>query len=138
MFDTLVFRDPFTGNYKPALAIEWSIPDQNTWVFTLRPDVRYHDGSRLTSADVKACIERVLALKGPPAPLWAALEAVETPDERTVRIRTRTPVGTMLANLALLYIAPASRVNAEGFFNNPVGTGPFKFVSWRRDAEIRL
>lgn len=138
IFDTLVFRDPFTGNYKPALAIEWSIPDQNTWVFTLRPDVRYHDGSRLTSADVKACIERVLALKGPPAPLWAALEAVETPDERTVHIRTRTPVGTMLANLALLYIAPASRVNAEGFFNNPVGTGPFKFVSWRRDAEIRL
>jgi peptide/nickel transport system substrate-binding protein len=138
IFDTLVVRDPATGEYRPALAVEWSTPDQNTWVFTLRPGVRYHDGSPLTSADVKACIERVVALKGPPAPLWAALEGVETPDERTVRIRTRTPVGTMLANLALLYIAPASRVNAEGFFNSPVGTGPFKFVSWRRDAEVRL
>jgi peptide/nickel transport system substrate-binding protein len=138
IFDALVNRDPASSAIVPALATEWQTPDPSTWVFTLRKGVRFHDGTEFTSADVKASLERILDQKGPVAPLFAAVDAVETPDPSTVRINTKTPVGTLLSSLTLVRIAPAARLSDEGFFNSPVGTGPFKVVAWRPDAELRL
>lgn len=138
IFDTLVVRDWKTGGYQPALASRWETPQPTTWVFTLRPDVRFHDGSPLTARDVKASLERLVNLKGPFAPLWAALEAVEAPNERTVQIKTKTPLGTTLANLSLLSILPADQMEREGFFGKPIGSGPFKVVSYRPDSELVL
>jgi peptide/nickel transport system substrate-binding protein len=138
VFDTLVSRDPASGNLLPRLATAWQTPDPTTWVFTLRKDAKFHDGTNVTSADVKASLERVITLKGPQAPLWAAVDTVETPDESTVQIKTKTPVGTLLANAVLVEIAPAAKVNTDGFFSKPIGSGPFKVVSWTPDADLRL
>jgi peptide/nickel transport system substrate-binding protein len=138
IFDTLVLRDAASGAIQPSLATTWQNPDPTTWVFTLRKDVKYHDGSDLTAADVKASIERVINLKGPAAPLWTAVESVEAPDPGTVRIKTKTPVGTLLANAVLLPIGPASKINVEGFWSKPIGSGPFKVASWTPDADLRL
>jgi peptide/nickel transport system substrate-binding protein len=92
----------------------------------------------VTAADVKATLERVINLKGPVAPLFAAVDAVETPDDSTVRIKTKNPVGTLAASTVLLPIAPAAKVNTDGFFSKPIGSGPFKFVSWSADADFKL
>src|SRR5690242_16338265 len=78
IFDTLVKRDPKSGEITPSLATGWTNPDPTTWIFTLRQGVKFHDGNPLTSADVKATVERVVAQKGPVAPLWAQLDTVET------------------------------------------------------------
>src|SRR5579875_1517703 len=126
IFDTLVVHDPRTRGYRPALAVKWETPDPATWVFTLRPGVRFHDGGALTARDVKASLERMIAQKGPFAPLWAAIDSVDAPADAAVRIKTKTPVGTMLANLSLLSILPAAAMNNAGFFNRPVGSGPFR------------
>ena len=138
IFDTMVARDPQSGDLVPRLATAWQNPEPTTWVFTLRDDAKFHDGASVTSADVKASLERMIEQKGPQAPLWAAVDAVEAPDPTTVRIRTKTPAGTMAANATMLPIGPADKVNADGFFSKPIGSGPFKFVSWVADGDMRL
>lgn len=136
VLDTLVGRDPATGELLPRLAISWEATDETTWTFTLREGVTFHDGSDFTSADVKASLERVLALEGPLAPLWDSVTSVETPDPLTVQIKTSEPVGTVPVSATLLFIGPAAAMDNEGFFNQPYGLGPFKFVSWTPDAEL--
>ncbi len=136
--DTLVIKDPMTGEYRPSLATKWENPDANTWVFTLRSGVMFHDGTMLTATDVKATLDRITKLKGPIAPLWATLDAVEAPDPTTVRLHFSAPLGTVLANAALLNILPASKVDTDGFFQKPVGSGPFRVVTYKPDAELTL
>jgi peptide/nickel transport system substrate-binding protein len=138
VLDTLVGRDAATGNLVPKLALSWEAPDATTWVFKLRPGVKFHDGSDFTAADAKASLERIIAQKGPVAPLYASVETIETPDPMTLRLKTKQPVGTIPASATLVTVAPATQVNTDGFFNKPIGTGPFKFVSWRADADMRV
>ena len=138
IFDQLVTKDPVTGDYKPLLATKWETPDPQTWVFTLRPDVKFHDGSPVTSADVKATLDRVAQQKGPIQPLWATLTAVETPDPLTARMKFSAPIGTVLASAALLHILPAAKINQDGFFNKPIGSGPFKVNTFKPDDSLTL
>lgn len=138
IFDTLVVRDVDSGDYKPSLATKWETPTPTTWVFTLRSGVKFHDGTPLGAKDVKASLAYLVAKKGPLAPLWAALDTVETPDDTTVRITTKTPLGTVLANVALLAVAPADRVGQDAFYQKPVGSGPFKVASYKPDSELVL
>jgi peptide/nickel transport system substrate-binding protein len=138
VMDALVGRDPATSSLVPRLATSWEAPDPTTWVFKLRQGVKFHDGSDFTANDVKASLERIIAQKGPVAPLFAAVEAIETPDPQTVLLKTKQPVGTIPASATLLTVGPAAAINSDGFFNKPIGTGPFKYVSWRADADLRI
>lgn len=137
VMEPLVKRDPSTAKLVPWLATEWKTPDPKTWVFTLR-NASYTDGSKLTSADVKASVERVIALKGALAPQFAKVVSIDTPDDSTVRITTSDPVGTLVSNMALVPIAPAKQIGQSDFFNKPIGTGPFKVTSWSPGADLRL
>ena len=137
IMEPLVRREPVNGNLVAALATGWKNPDPTTWSFTLR-DAKFHDGSKVTPADVKASLERVIALKGALAPQFAAVDTITALDAATVQIKTKTPVGTLLANMAMVPIAPAAQLSTTGFFNKPIGSGPFKVVSWSADADLRL
>lgn len=136
VLDTLVARDPETGDLLPSLATSWEAVTETSWRFSLREGVKFHNGSDFSSNDVKASLERVLELKGPLAPLWAAVASVEAPDPLTVVINLNEPVGTVPVSATLLFIGPAAAMTDEGFFNQPYGLGPFKFVSWTPDAEL--
>jgi peptide/nickel transport system substrate-binding protein len=138
IMEPLVRRDAANGNLVPALATEWKNPDPTTWTFSLRKEAKFHDGSPVTSADVKTIVERVIGLKGAAAPLFAQVDTIAAPDESTVQFKTKAPVGTLLASLTMVPIAPGAKVNQEGFFNKPIGSGPFKVVSWSPDADLRL
>lgn len=138
VMEPLVRRDAATGDLVKVLATDWKNPDPNTWIFTLRTDAKFHDGSKVTAADVKASVERVITLKAALAPQFAQVDAIATPDESTVQIKTKTPVGTLLASMALVPVAPAAQVNERGFFSKPIGSGPYKVVSWSPDADLRL
>lgn len=136
IFDSLVTRTD--DGFEPHVAAEWTQPDENTWVFTLA-DVSYHDGTPVTAADVKACIENIAAGTTPQAALWGALDGVEATDEKTVTITTSSPVGTMLSNLSLISIVPADSVdNADFFANAPVGSGPFEVESFTASDHLIL
>ena len=136
VLDTLVTRDPETGDLIPSLATSWEATSETSWQFNLREGVTFHDGSEFTSEDVKASLERVLELEGPLAPLWALVDTVEAPDPLTVVINTTEPMGTAPVNASLLFIGPAAGIYEEGFWNEPVGLGPFTFVSWVPDSEL--
>lgn len=138
IFDTLVIRDEESGDYLPSLATGWENPDPTTWVFTLRDDATFHDGAQVVAADVVASLNYLLEAQGPLAPLWAALDTIEAPDDATVQIKTTTPLGTILANVALLSVAPADKVNQDGFFNLPIGSGPFRVTAYEPDQELVL
>ncbi|WP_326826485.1 ABC transporter substrate-binding protein [Streptosporangium sp. NBC_01756] len=136
IYDTLVARDG--DKTVPGLATSWRQPDEKTWEFTLRDDVTFHDGTKLASADVKASLERLAASDGPQKPLWAALDTVEAPDPRTVKITTKDPVGTLLVNLTLAFILPAAQLGKAGFFRRPVGSGPFAVESFTPSSQLLL
>jgi peptide/nickel transport system substrate-binding protein len=143
IYDTLVEPD-MEGNIIPALASSWQISEDSlTWTFTLRRDMTFHNGDKLTSGDVKATLERVMdkATASPRASDFAAIKSVETPDDYTVVLRLSAPAVPLLATLASGWgaILPRSLIQAgHDFASKPVGTGPFVFKEWVRDNKIVL
>ena len=119
------------------LAESWRVsPDRLTYTFTLRPNVLFHDGSKLTSADVKASYERITH---PPAGVvsarkvdYAAIGSIDTPDPRTVVFHLQWPEAAMLANFAspwnCIYSAAKLAADPQLPKTQILGTGPFVFV----------
>jgi len=139
-YNTLLRIDPTdrTGT-RPVgdLADSWTIsPDGLTYTFKLRPGVRFHDGSPMTSRDVKASYDKIIfptggvisARKG----TYQVVEAVEAPDAQTVRFRLKWPETSFLVNLASpfswIFKADILARDMRWYETNVMGTGPFKFV----------
>ena len=144
MFDTLYAFDR-KGNMVPRLATAYKISDDKLeYRFTLRPDVTFHDGTRMTAADVKYSLERILdpATKSTRRPNFLPVVAgVEAPDDKTVVIKLKVPDGAFLNKVAgFLYIVPKkyteSLPSPEAFAKAPVGTGPFKFVEQKVGQQV--
>jgi peptide/nickel transport system substrate-binding protein len=135
--DSLVRRTP-DGELVPRLATEWTTTDENTWVFTLRDDATFHDGTPVTAADVVASVERIIALDGPAAPQWERLVSVEAIDDTTVQFNTSEPLGTLPTVLAVTWIGPAAGISEDGFWDKPIGSGPFMVDTFAPDETLRL
>ncbi|MGP1614061.1 MAG: ABC transporter substrate-binding protein, partial [Pollutimonas bauzanensis] len=147
LFDPLVRTD---ANAKPvpSLAESWQV-DGDVWTFKLRPDVKFADGSPFTSEDVLFTYARVPKVPNSPSSYslyLSSVEKVEAPDPLTVRITTKGPSPVLLPNLSMVPImskkaasgpAPEGKTTVElNRGDGLVGTGPYKFVSWKRGAEI--
>src|SRR5262245_27145883 len=138
VFDTLLRRRP-DGTLHPALATDWKQTAPTTWQFTLRTDVRWHDGTRFTSVDAKYSIDRTFDPSVKAArilgPWWRqGLKRTEAPDATTLIIHTRWPDPLVPARLAtcagpMVPWAYIDRVGFKGFDERPVGSGPLRFVS---------
>ncbi len=132
MFDALIKRN-LEGNFAPGLATSWENPDPLTWNFALREGVKFHNGEEFTSESVAFTINRILDPESTtPAlrPLLIDIESVETPDEKTVVIKTKVPFGPMLNNLSMLMMLPPEYAATDEYLEKPVGTGPFQLVDW--------
>lgn len=136
IFDTLVRRQG--DSYVPALATSWSRPDPQTWVFKLRNDVTFHDGTKLTAKDVVASIKRATSTTTNLSALWTSVSSAEATDDTTVTVKTKGPLGTMLVNLTLLFIPPGDKLGDPTFFRKPVGSGPYKVDSFTPSGKLSL
>ncbi len=143
IYDTLAEPD-MSGRIVPALAERWEVSDDAlTWTFYLRKGVVFHNGDKLTSKDVKATLERLTdkATASPKAKEFAAITAIETPDDTTVVLKLKEPLSPLLASLASGWGAILPKRLIDGghdFANQPVGTGPFRLKNWVRDSQIVL
>jgi peptide/nickel transport system substrate-binding protein len=149
LFDTLVTYHDETTELVPALAERWETSDDGlVWSFYLRSGVKFHDGTPLNSEAVKVSLERLIVPDHPLAfdkarpyqSSYNMIASVLTPDEQTVVLKLKHPSAILLANLAMFpasIVSPAALEKHKGAFSeNPVGTGPFRFVKWRRDQQL--
>lgn len=117
------------GNYTDAVAQSHEISeDGKVYTFALRQNVKFHDGTTVTAEDVKYSIERCAGISEGTTPLVAAfsnVEKVEIPDAQTVAITLKEPDTEFLAYLTVAIVPQ----HAADLDKNPVGTGPFRYVS---------
>jgi len=126
----------------PSLAESWQVsPDGRVYDFTIRRDVKFHNGDTLTSEDVKFSFERYkgAAFKT----LKDRVAAVETAGPLRVKFRLKTPWPDFMtfytAASGAGWIVPKKyleKVGDEGFKKAPVGAGPYKFVSFAPGVEL--
>src|SRR5262245_38990301 len=142
IYDRLLDRDPKTYKPVPMLATSWKIVNDTTWEFALRKGVKFHNGEVFTAPAVKATIDYALdpASKShyAAAAYWGPVKEVQVVDDHTVRFVTKQPWPNLVdhASLTNLLVMPAKALKEQGpqaLSQKPVGTGPFKFVEWRRD-----
>lgn len=125
------------------LAKSWTVsPDGLTYTFKLHDNVKFHDGSALTSADVKASYERIA---NPPAGVvsvrkawYADISAIETPDATTVVFKLKAPNASMLTSFAspfdCIYSAARLAQNPRYPETEVMGSGAFTFVKYEKGS----
>ena len=150
IFEPLVARDA-QQRLVPALALAWKPVSDTVWEFKLRPDVKFQDGSPFTADDVVFTLERAAKVPNSPTPFTAVtrqVTRVEIVDPLTLRITTGAPAPLLpvdLSNLPILSHTAAAGGAPEGRTTDElnrgeglVGTGPFKFVAWKRGGALTL
>lgn len=139
IYDSLVDVDE-TGAILPRLATAWEVVDDNTWKFTLRQGVKFHNGEPFTCESVKFTLDRVVnpETKSAQVGVWAYYDHTECPDEYTALVKTKSPMGTILTNLALTAMLPPKAGPTMNFSTQAIGTGPYKFVEYVIDDHLTL
>jgi peptide/nickel transport system substrate-binding protein len=147
IYDRLLDRDAKTLKPKPMLAMGWKVVNDTTWEFTLRQGVKFHNGEPFTAQSVKATIEYALdpASKShyAAAAFWKPIKEVQIVNDYTVRFITDKPWPALIdhASLTNSLMMPAKALKEQGpqkLAEKPIGTGPFRFVEWRRDDRLVL
>ncbi len=144
LYSTLLQIDPYSyPNIIGDVASEWTIsPDGLTYTFKIRQDIRFHDGSPLTAADVKATYDKIIfppdGVRSIRQLFYSAVASVEAPDPSTVVFRLKFPSASLLSGLASPWnvIFPKKYLDKDPnyFKNNVVGSGPFRFKSYTRGS----
>ena len=137
-FESLIRFDPAAGP-TPVLARAWTQQDENTWHFTLRPGVRFHDGSLMSAEDVAFSIQRALKLRPELAiggtPEWLTVEVV---DKATLRLHSRAAHTLLMQALSGIRIVSAASVrrSESGGAAKPLllGTGPYRLAQQTADG----
>ena len=136
-------RNTYTSQVTEGIAKSWEVSaDGSVWTFKLQPEARWHDGTPVTSADVKATYEHMITPGDatPPGRSYTRpfIESITTPDAKTVVLNLKAPNPVLLNNLAVHWtmIVPKSGLDQgfNWFQTNVNGSGHFKWVpdKWER------
>jgi peptide/nickel transport system substrate-binding protein len=140
VYDTLVQPDADL-QFEPALAESWEESDDLLlWTFELREGVTFHNGRELTADDVVFSYERIME-EGANAFRFDNVVEVRAVDDLTVEIEVSQPTPNLLANIGAfkgMAIVAQETVEDGTIGSEPVGTGPFQFVSYDEGSGITL
>lgn len=146
MFDTLVYQEPL-GNFLPGLATEWTVNDDATeYIFTLRDDVTFHDGTPMNAESVKFTFDRIAdpATNSQMAISFlgsSTYEESEVLDEFTVAVRFNASNAAFLDGVSHPQLGPVSptavaELGQDFGITGVVGTGPFMLESYIPESEV--
>jgi peptide/nickel transport system substrate-binding protein len=133
-----LFRLTDDGSVEPLLAESNTVSDDGlSYTFTLQDGVTFHSGAALTSADVKASIEAVLADDSQSArkSSFGAITSIETPDDATVVVTLAERSISFIYNLSYVWIINADATDLE---STEDGTGPYTLGDWKRGSSLSL
>jgi ABC-type transport system substrate-binding protein len=140
LYDGLTWMDE-TLEVQPALAESWESVDPNTWRFTLRQGVKFHNGEDFTAESVKFSFDQYVSMDPPYNYIylwdetWPPEVEVEGPD--SVIIRTPAPSPILLRWITRIGMLPQAALE-PGYAEAPIGTGPFKFVEWKLGESVTV
>jgi peptide/nickel transport system substrate-binding protein len=131
------------GSVAPLLATEWEASDDaKVWTFTIKPDVKFHDGATVTVDDVVWSFTKIMAdEKSPVRAYLSSVEKVEAVGDNQVRFTLTEPFAPFHRQVSLISILPKKvyeEIGAGAFSQKPVGSGPFKVVTWIKDDRVEL
>ncbi|HVN82310.1 MAG TPA: ABC transporter substrate-binding protein [Terriglobia bacterium] len=139
IFNSLVRRGP-RFEILPDLAERWEVPQPTIYRFYLRRGVRFHDGRDLTAKDVQYTFSSLLegSVVSAKTSTYRIIDRIETPDDYCVVFKLKEPYASFLWNLTngAIGIVPHGAPPDCGRF--PIGTGPFRFVSYSREDALVL
>lgn len=153
IYENLLQYEDTSCAIRPGLAESYEVSDDGlTYTFKIRTGITYHDGTDFNAGAAKESIERQLEPNRTSDMPYAAftfgsaasgdgIEKIEAPDDTTLTIILRAASSAFLANIAMCMAAPiVSPTAAQGgkLNESPVGTGPYKFVSWTKNSDIQL
>ena len=132
ILDTLIKLD-YEMNLIPGLATGWKRTSDTEWEITLREGVKFHDGTALDAEAVKFSLEQVIA-NLPYAKGLLDVAEISVAGPLTVKIRTNNPFAALANQLtdAFTGIFARASFNEEGKLVKPIGTGPYRFVSYTK------
>ena len=129
----------------PSIAKNWTIsPDGLTYRFTLRNDVRFHNGRRVVASDFEYSFNRIVDpdVASPGAWIFANVKSFRADDDTTFTIVLNEPFAPFLSQLGMVYcsVVPREEVERWGkdFRSHPCGTGPFRFQYWKEGVKLVL
>ena len=139
IFSSLVDLDA-QRNPRGELAEKWETPNPLTYVFHLRPGVKFHDGRSLTSVDVKYTFDSIIdrTVTSPKRGSLSLVKYIETPDAGTIIFHLSEPYAGFLWSITRPAIGIVPAGSGNDVASHPVGTGPFRFVSAQQDDSVVL
>lgn len=144
VFNGLIKYDKFI-NIIGDLAESWEILDGGlVIVFHLKKGVKWHDGKDFTSKDVEFTYKKIIDpnVKTPYSGDFERIKSLEVPDDYTVKVVYKEPFSPALSSWGMWimpeHLLKGEDLNSTSFSRHPVGTGPYKFKSWRTGEKIEL
>lgn len=125
---------------QPALALSWENPEPTVWIFRLRPNVKFHDGSPFTAEDVVFTYQTILnpSSNAPMRALFTPVKSIEAVDPLTVKFTLSAPYAPLLSYLDIGIVSKKYVEGGGDTALKPVGAGPMKLGDWRRGSILRL
>ena len=131
---------------RPCLAESWNVsPDGLTITFNIRKGVKFHDGHPMTSEDVRYSIMEVLIKYHARGGKFKIIESIQTPDDHTVLIKLKSSSPALMmafsgyeSPIIPKHLFAGKDIKNHPLANKPIGTGPFKFVEWKRGQYMRF